>query len=483
MAYRDLRHFIDTLAQRGELRRITEPVSPDLEITEITDRVTKAGGPALLFENAESPSGWPVLINAFGSETRVKLALEQDDLDTIASEILFLVEEARPQNLLEKIKLLPRLKRLADLFPKTVSKAPCQEVVLTGDEVDLTRLPILTCWPGDGGPFITLPLVTTRHPETGGRNLGMYRLQVFDRNTTGMHWHTHKGGAQHFRVAEARGERLEAAVAIGPDPAVTYAATAPLPEDLDEYLLAGYLRQKPVELVKCQTVDLEVPANAQIVLEGYVEPGERRTEGPFGDHTGYYSPADDYPVFHVTALTHQRAPIYQTTIVGRPPMEDAFLGKVTERLFLPLIKKQLPEIRDLHLPVEGVFHNLALVSIDKRYPGHAQKIMHALWGMGQMMFTKMILVFDAEVDVQNIGEVLWRLGANVDPVRDVLLTRGPLDVLDHAADRPCVGGKMGIDCTRKWPEEGFPRAWPDVIEMDPAVKSRIDQVWSRLGLE
>lgn len=482
MAYRDLRHFIDTLAQRGELHRVTEPVSPDLEITEITDRVTKAHGPALLFENVKSPSGWPVLINAFGTTARAKLALEVDDLDTIAAEILFLVEEARPQNLMEKIKLLPKLKRLADLFPKIVNKAPCQEVVLTGDQVDLTRLPILTCWPGDGGPFITLPLVTTRHPQTGGRNLGMYRLQVFGPNETGMHWHTHKGGAQHFRVAESAGRRLEAAVAIGPDPAVTYAATAPLPEDLDEYLLAGYLRKKPVELVKCRTVDLEVPANAQIVLEGYVEPGERRTEGPFGDHTGYYSPADDYPVFHVTALTHQKTPIYQTTIVGRPPMEDAFLGQVTERLFLPLIKKQLPEIRDMRLPVEGVFHNLALVSIDKRYPGHAQKIMHALWGMGQMMFTKMILVFDAEVDVQNIGEVLWRLGANVDPVRDVLLTRGPLDALDHAADRPCVGGKMGIDCTRKWPEEGFPRDWPAVIEMDPAVKSRIDQIWTRLGL-
>ncbi|MBU1740309.1 MAG: UbiD family decarboxylase, partial [Proteobacteria bacterium] len=307
MAYQDLRHFIDTLAQRGELRRISQPVSPDLEIAEITDRVTKAGGPALLFENVQSPSGWPVLINAFGTPARAKLALEVDDLDTLAGDIMYLVEEAKPQNLIEKIKLLPRLKRLADLFPKTVKRAPCQEVVLTGDEVDLTRLPVLTCWPGDGGPFITLPLVTTRHPRTGGRNVGMYRLQVFDRHTTGMHWHTHKGGAQHFRVAEAAGRRLEAAVAIGPDPAVTYAATAPLPEDLDEYLLAGYLRKKPVELVKCRTVDLEVPANAQIVLEGYVEPGERRIEGPFGDHTGYYSSADDYPVFHVTALTHQAA--------------------------------------------------------------------------------------------------------------------------------------------------------------------------------
>jgi 4-hydroxy-3-polyprenylbenzoate decarboxylase len=482
MAYRDLNEFIDRLEVAGELRRITEPVSPVLEITEITDRVSKAGGPALLFENVKSPSGWPVLINAFGTVARARLALEVDDLDALAADIMFLVEEARPQNLLEKIKLLPRLKRLADVFPKRVSRAPCQEVVLTGDEIDLTAWPVLTCWPGDGGPFITLPLVTTRHPETGGRNLGMYRLQVFGPTETGMHWHAHKGGAQHFRVAESRDERLEAAVALGPDPAVTYAATAPLPEDLDEYLLAGYLRKKPVELVKCVSVDLEVPANAQLVLEGYVEPGERRIEGPFGDHTGYYSPADEYPVFHVTALTRRAAPIYHTTIVGRPPMEDAALGKITERLFLPLIKKQLPEIKDMNLPVEGVFHNLCLVSIDKRYPGHAQKIMHALWGMGQMMFCKMIWVFDAEVDVQDLSEVIWRLGANLDPVRDALLTRGPLDVLDHASDRPAYGGKMGLDCTRKWPEEGFPRDWPAMIEMDPAVKGRIDGLWSRLGL-
>ena len=483
MAYDDLTEFMGVLEERGQLRRVSEPVSPELEITEITDRVSKRGGPALLFENVKSPSGMPVLINAFGSLDRIKLALEVDDVDTIVDEILFLVEEAKPQNLIEKIKLLPKLKPLAAVFPKTVRKAPCQEVVLKGDDVDLTAWPVLTCWPDDGGPFITLPLVITKHPETGGRNLGMYRMQVFDRNTTGMHWHMHKGGAHHYRVAERLNRRLDVSVAIGPDPAVTYAATAPLPEDLDEFLLAGYLRKKPVELVKCVTNALEVPANSQLVIEGYVQPGERRREGPFGDHTGFYSLADDFPVFHVTCVTGRRQPVYPTTIVGRPPMEDAYLGKITERLFLPLIKKQLPEIVDMHLPVEGAFHNLAFVAIDKRYPGHASKIMHSLWGLGQMMFTKMILVFDKDVDVQDVGQVLWRLGANVDPGRDVLITRGPLDVLDHASDLPGLGGKMGVDCTRKWPEEGFAREWPDALEMSPEVKRKIDGLWGRLGLD
>lgn len=482
MAYRNLQHFMEVLERQGELVRITEPVSPYLEITEITDRVCKRGGPALLFENVPGYD-MPVLMNAFGSLHRMRLALEVEDFAEISQELLSFLEAEAPDTLFKKLKLIPKLRRLANIFPRTVSKAPCQEVVYQGDEVDLTNLPVLHCWPQDGGPFITLPVVITHHPETGRRNVGMYRLQVYDRNTTGMHWHRHKGGAQHYRVAEARGERLPVAVAIGPDPAVTYAATAPLPEDIDEILFAGFLRQEPVDLVPCVSVPLQVPANSQVVLEGYVEPGERRIEGPFGDHTGYYSLADEYPVFHVTALTRRRQAVYPATIVGRPPMEDCFMAKATERIFLPLIKKTLPEIVDLNLPVEGVFHNLAFVSIDKRYPGHARKVMHALWGLGQMMFTKIILVFDKEVDVQDISQVLWRLGNNVDPRRDVVFVDGPVDALDHASPLPHYGSKMGIDCTRKWPEEGFTRPWPEVIEMDPEVKRRVDELWPKLGLK
>ncbi|HZE22256.1 MAG TPA: menaquinone biosynthesis decarboxylase, partial [Desulfobaccales bacterium] len=396
MAYRNLQEFIARLEQAGELERLREPVSPDLEITEITDRVCKQGGPALLFEEVPGYA-MPVLMNAFGSMRRMGLALEVDSLDDIAGELLNFME-AEANTLIKKLKLIPKLARLGRMFPKEVSKAPCQEVVLTGDDIDLRQLPVLTCWPEDGGPFITLPVVITQHPETGKRNVGMYRLQVYDAKTTGMHWHAHKGGAQHYRVAEARGEGLPVAVAIGPDPAVTYAATAPLPEDIDEILFAGFLRNEPVEMVPCVSQPLSVPAQSQIVLEGLVPPGERRREGPFGDHTGYYSLADDYPVFHLTAITRRRQPIYPATIVGRPPMEDCFMAKATERIFLPLIKKTLPEMVDLNLPVEGVFHNLAFIAIDKRYPGHARKVMHTLWGLGQMMFTKIIVVFDKEVD-------------------------------------------------------------------------------------
>jgi 4-hydroxy-3-polyprenylbenzoate decarboxylase len=383
---------------------------------------------------------------------------------------------------MKKLKLLPKLARLGRMFPREVSKAPCQEVVFTGEEVDLGQLPVLTCWPDDGGPFITLPVVITQHPDTGRRNVGMYRMQVYDARTTGMHWHAHKGGAQHYRVAAAKGAALPVAVAIGPDPAVTYAATAPLPEDIDEILFAGFLRGEPVDMVPCVTQPLKVPAESQMVLEGYVQPGERRREGPFGDHTGYYSLADDYPVFHVTALTRRRTAVYPATIVGRPPMEDCFMAKATERIFLPLIKRQMPEIVDLNLPVEGVFHNLAFISIDKRYPGHARKVMHAIWGMGQMMFTKIIIVFDREVDVQDLSQVLWRLGNNVDPKRDTVFAEGPVDALDHASPLPHFGSKMGIDATRKWPEEGFTREWPPVIDMDPEVKRKVDELWPKLGL-
>ncbi len=482
MAYQSLQHFIQVLERQGELVRIAEPVNPYLEITEITDRVCKSGGPALLFEKVPGYD-MPVLMNAFGSLKRMCLALEVGELSEIAADLLTFLEAEAPDTLIKKLKMIPKLRRLANIFPKTVSKAPCQELIFQGGEVDLTQLPVLHCWPLDGGPFITLPAVFTHHPGTGRRNVGMYRLQVYDKNTTGMHWHRHKGGAQHYRVAEARGERLPAAVAIGPDPAVTYAATAPLPEDIDEIIFAGFLRQEPVDMVPCVSVPLQVPANSQIVMEGLVEPGERRLEGPFGDHTGYYSLADEYPVFHLTALTRRRQAVYPATIVGRPPMEDCFMGKATERIFLPLIKKTLPEIVDLNLPVEGVFHNLAFVAIDKRYPGHARKVMHALWGLGQMMFTKIILVFDKEVDVQDLSQVLWRLGNNVDPRRDAVFADGPVDALDHASPLPHYGSKMGLDCTRKWPEEGFSREWPEVIDMDPEIKRKVDELWPKLGLK
>ncbi|NIA08680.1 MAG: menaquinone biosynthesis decarboxylase [Nitrospiraceae bacterium] len=482
MAYSDLQDFMKRLDKQGELVRIKRPVSPILEMTEITDRVSKAFGPALLFENV-SGFNMPVLTNAFGSYRRMSMALEVSDLDSLGEEVMDFMEVEAPDTLFKKLQMIPRLKRMGMAFPKMVSKAPCQEIVYRDEDIDLTRLPILQCWPKDGGRFITMPLVFTRHPETGIRNVGMYRMQVFDERTTGMHWHAHKGGAQHYRVAERLGKRLEVAVAIGPDPAMTYAATAPLPEDLDEVIFAGFLRRHPVELVRCMTVDMEVPASSQICLEGYVDPGERRTEGPFGDHTGYYSLPDQYPVFHVTCMTLRRDAIYPATIVGQPPQEDCYMAKATERIFLPLIKKTLPEIIDMNLPIEGVFHNIAFISIDKRYPGHARKVMHALWGLGQMMFCKIICIFDREVDVQDISQVLWRLGNNIDPRRDIAFTDGPVDVLDHAAALPCYGSKMGIDCTTKWPEEGFTRKWPDVIEMDPEIKTKIDTLWPRLGLK
>ncbi len=482
MAYSDLQEFVKRLEKIGDIKRIKQPVSPELEITEITDRVCKMHGPALLFENVPGYK-MPVLMNAFGSFKRISLALEVPNLDSLGQEILDFIEAEAPDTLIKKLKMVPKLKRMANAMPRMAKKAPCQEIVLKGEEVDLGILPVLKCWPEDGGPFITLPVVFSRHPETGIRNVGMYRMQVYDKNTTGMHWHTHKGGAHHYRVAERLGQDLPVAVAIGPDPAMTYAATAPLPDDIDEVLFAGFLRESPVELVKCVTVDLEVPATSQIVLEGLVKPGERRIEGPFGDHTGYYSLADEYPVFHVTCMTMRRDAIYPGTIVGQPPQEDCYMAKATERLFLPMIKKTLPEIIDMNLPMEGVFHNLAFISIDKRYPGHARKVMNALWGLGQMMFCKIICIFDREVDVQDLGQVLWRLGNNIDPRRDIIFTDGPVDALDHASPLPHYGSKMGIDCTRKWKEEGFERQWPDVIKMTEEVKRKVDSIWKKLGIE
>ncbi len=481
MAYKDLRDYLSKLEKLGELARIKVPVDPNLEITEIADRVVKKGGPALLFEKVKG-SPFPLVINLFGTPKRMKLALGEDDLEEIGREMVDIIEPELPTSLVDKLKALPKLKKMADFIPKRVKTGPCKEVILKGDEVNLLELPATKCWPLDGGPFITLPLVFTKDPETGTRNCGMYRMQVFDEKTTGMHWHVHKDGARHYLKAERRGEPLEVAVTLGCDPATIYAATAPLPPDMDEMLFAGFLRKAPVEMVKCETVDLEVPARAEFVLEGYVKPGERRMEGPFGDHTGYYSMPDLYPVFHVTCITRRKEPIYPSTIVGKPPMEDCYIGKATERIFLPLMKKQLPEIVDMNLPVEGVFHNLAIVSIDKQYPGHARKVINALWGMGQMMFTKMIIVVDSWVNVHDWSEVVWRMGNNVDPARDVIITQGPVDVLNHASPLPNFGGKMGIDATKKWKEEGFEREWPPDIEMSQKIKELVNRRWKEYGL-
>jgi 4-hydroxy-3-polyprenylbenzoate decarboxylase len=482
MAYSDLREFIRALDRHGELKRITFEVDPVLEITEFADRAVKQGGPALLFEKPKG-SSMPVLINAFASMRRMELALEVSSIDEIAGRISELVQMEVPQGLLGKLKMLPKLADLGHFFPKTVSSGPCKEVILR-DGFSLFDLPVLHCWPKDAGRFITLPLVFSRHPETGKRNCGMYRMQVYDERTTGMHWQTHKHGAEHYRrlAAGGRRARMDVAVAIGSDPATMYSAVLPLPPDLDEMMIAGFLRRKPVEMVRCETCDLEVPANAEIVLEGYVELGELRTEGPFGDHTGFYSLEDDYPVFHVTCLTRRNNPIYATTIVGPPPMEDFYMGKAIERIFLPLMRLQLPEIRDIAMPAEGVFHNLMLVAIRKSYPGHARKVMHAIWGLGQAMFTKCIVVVDEDVDVQNVREVAWKALNNIDPERDIEFVHGPVDSLDHASRLPNFGSKMGIDATRKWREEGFTRPWPDVIEMTAEVKRRVDELWRKAGL-
>jgi 4-hydroxy-3-polyprenylbenzoate decarboxylase len=474
----DLAGFVAAVDKRGWLSRVTEPVNPDLEIAAVTDLACKSpgGGPALLFEQ---PTGFdmPVVTNLFGSMARISLALGVSSLDQLAREIGEMMTPVMPAGLIDAVKMVPKLGRLRDLMPKTVKDAPCQEVVKLDGSLD--ALPILRTWPEDGGRYITFPLVITKDPETGVRNIGMYRMQVFDGRTTGMHWQQHKGGAQHHRVAERMGRRLEVAVAIGAEPALCYAATAPMPEGLDELLLAGFLARRRIELVRARTVDLEVPAAANIVLEGYVEPGERRREGPFGDHTGFYSLADDFPVFHLTCLTLRRKPIYHTTVVGIPPQEDVYLGKATERIFLPVLQKTLPEIVDMNFPPEGIFHNLVLISIDKRYPGHARKVMHACWGLGQMMFSKMIVIVDKDVDVQDLRQVAWIVGTHVDPQRDIQFTRGPMDDLENASDLPAYGSKMGIDATRKWPSEGFTREWPARVVTTEEAGRRALEIWNR----
>lgn len=482
--YADLRDFVRKLEKEGELKRIQGEVDPVLEVAEITDRVSKKMGPALLFEKVKG-SRYPLLINAFGSYRRMALALGVESLEEVAARLEELLDTSPPQGILEKVRMLPKLAELASVGPKTVRSGPCQEIVKR-ENFSLLEFPIIQCWPQDAGRFITMPLVFSRNPETGKRNCGMYRMQVFDGTTTAMHWQTHKHGAQHFREARRLGtgsdRKLEVAVAIGSDPAVVFSAIVPLPDDLDEMMFAGFLRRKPVEMVPCKTVQLEVPAHAEIVLEGYVNLDELRVEGPFGDHTGFYSLADHYPVFHLTCVTHRKEPIYETIIVGKPPQEDCYMGHAVERIFLPLIRKQLPEIIDMHMPFEGIFHNLMLVSIRKRYPGHARKIMSAIWGLGQAMFCKCIIVLDEGANLHHYGEVLWRTLNCIDPERDIQFTLGPVDSLDHSSRLPNFGSKMGIDATRKWPEEGFQRAWPDQIVMSDEVKRRVDEMWKDLGL-
>jgi 4-hydroxy-3-polyprenylbenzoate decarboxylase len=482
MAYTDLREFVGALEKNKELKRISFEVDPVLEITEFADRSVKNGGPALLFEKPKG-SRVPVLINAFASEPRMQLALEVDSVNDIAGRISEFLEMRMPEGIIGKLKMLPKLAEVGAFFPKIVSGGPCKDVIRR-DDFSLDYFPILKCWPQDGGRYVTLPMVFSKNPDTGKRNCGCYRLQVFDERTTGMHWQTHKQGAEHYRRMNALGQtkRMDVAVAIGADPATMYSAILPLPPDLDEMMIAGFIRQKPVEMVKCETVDIEVPAQSEIVLEGYVELGELRREGPFGDHTGFYSLEDDYPVFHITCITHRKDPIYATTIVGPPPMEDFFMGKAIERIFLPLMRLQLPEVRDIAMPAEGIFHNLILVAIRKSYPGHARKVMSAIWGLGQAMFSKVIVVVDEDVDVQNTREVAWKALNNIDPERDIQFVMGPVDSLDHASRLVNYGSKMGVDATKKWPGEGFTRPWPDVIRMPEEVRRKVDEMWKRAGL-
>jgi 4-hydroxy-3-polyprenylbenzoate decarboxylase len=473
----DLRDWIALLEREGELVRVTAEVDPRLEITEITDRTVKAGGPALLFEHPKG-SQHPLLINQFGTERRMCLAFGEPSLDAVGRKLEDVLEMQPPQGLVEKVKGLKKLKSIADSMPRSVRSGPCQEVVLTGEEIDLALLPIQHCWPGDPAPFITLPAVITRDPRTGTRNVGMYRMQVVDRRTTFMHWQIHKDGRMDYLAADGR---LDVAVALGLDPVSAYSASAPLPKNVDELMLAGFLRGEPVELVKCRTNELEVPARAEIVLEGYVERGDEGVEGPFGDHTGYYSPPESFPVFHLTAMTMRRDAIYPSIVVGKPPAEDAWLGKATERIFLPAIRMSVPEIVDYDLPVAGAFHNCVIVSIRKAFPGHARKVMHAIWGLGLLSLAKSVVVVDDWVDVHDYEEVFFRVCANVDPKRDVLLSEGPLDHLDHAPTLQFYGGKLGIDATHKGPAEGT-REWPAEIEMTPEVRDLVTRRWAEYGI-
>lgn len=490
MALDNLRSFIEAIDAAGDLVRVRRPVSVDREITEIADRCMKSpgGGPALLFEKpvltTGAPSPHPVAVNLFGSERRMSLALGVTRLDEIGERIAQLLNLKVPDGLLGKLALLPKLAEIAKFPPRSAGgRPPCQEIVQRGADVDLTRLPVPICWPQDGGPYITLPQVVTRDPSSGVRNVGMYRVQVLNRNELAMHWQRHKVGAAHWREVAARGETMPVVIVLGGDPASIYAASAPLPPTIDEYLFAGFLRKEPVRLAQALTSDLEFPAEAEIVIEGFIDPREALVmEGPFGDHTGFYSLADLYPKVHVTAVTTRAQPVWPHTIVGRPPMEDYWLGHATERIFLPLLKLTLPDVVDLHMPAEGIFHNLVLVSIDKQYPGQAYKVMNGLWGQGLMSLAKVIVVVDKDVNVRDPKEAWWVALNHIDPERDVRFSMGPIDVLDHASRGFTFGSKMGIDGTRKWKEEGFTREWPDKIEMDPATKARVDAMWRELGI-
>jgi 4-hydroxy-3-polyprenylbenzoate decarboxylase len=516
LPFDDLRQWIAALDRAGELKRIQTEADPILEIAEIADRASKSsdakgarGGPALLFQNVKGHPGSQLLINQFGSETRMKLAVGVNSYDEIAARIRVFMDVKSPQGFLDKLKMLPLLTEAGKFFPRTVPTGPCKEVIQR-ENFSLLDFPVLQCWPKDAGRFITLPCVTTRDPKSGKRNLGMYRMQVYDERTTGMHWQRQKVAAEHARERMraavdgksaavdlmarssggsvlAEGERpsgkMEVAVAIGTDPAVTFSAIVPAPPEIEEYLIAGFLRGAPVDLVKCETVDLEVPASSETVLEGYVNLDELRSEGPFGDHTGFYSLEDLYPVFHVTCVTHRKDPIYATTIVGKPPQEDAYMGKAVERIFLPLMKLTIPELLDVNLPIEGVFHNLMIVSIKKSYPGQARKVMNAIWSLGQAMFTKCIVVVDEDVDVQDLADVTLKVLNHIDPERDIQFMLGPVDSLDHASRLPNYGSKMGIDATRKWASEGFSRPWPDEIVMDAKTKALVDGKWQALAKE
>jgi 4-hydroxy-3-polyprenylbenzoate decarboxylase len=507
MAFDSFQDFLTALEHAGELRRISRPVATELEITELADREMKksGGGQALLFEKPTvngQPSPFPLAINTLGSHRRMAFSLGLNSMDEAAAELASLIKAKPPTGFRETVKLLGTALDLRHARPKSVKSGPCQEVIhkfdapptrtepwppapniglstLNPQPSTLLNLPIQKCWPLDGGRFITLPCVVTRDPDTGERNVGMYRVQIYDDRTTGMHWQLQKVSARHGRRYYETGTRMPVAIFLGGDPVFAFAATAPLPDGLDEFMLAGYLRKKSVELVKCETNDLEVPANADFVIEGYIDPKEPlREEGPFGDHTGYYTLPEPYPVLHVTAITHRKSAVYPATIVGRPPMEDFYIGSASMKLFLPIFKMNFPEIVDIALPAEGVFHNLVFVSIKKTYPMQAYKIMHGLWGMGQMMFTKYLVVVDADVDVHNTSEVLFRLCANTDPQRDSIFTKGPADVLDHATTEIAIGSKLGIDATHKLPGEGHTRGWPPLIKMDEAVKAKVEKFFN-----
>jgi len=491
MALDSLRDFISAIDAAGDLRRVVQPVSTALEITEIADRCMKSpgGGPALLFTQptlgSGVPSRYPVAVNLFGSEQRMALGLGVARLDEIGERIADMLHLKVPDGLLGKLAMLPRLAEMAKFPPRSGrDRPPCQEVVIRGDDIDLSQLPVPICWPEDGGPYITLPGVITRDAATGTRNVGMYRIQVTGRHEVAMHWQRHKVGAAHWRGMAERGEVMPVAIVLGGDPASIYAASAPLPPSIDEYLFAGFLRREPVRLAKAVASDLEVPAEAEIVLEGFIDPAEPLVlEGPFGDHTGFYSLADLYPKVHITALTMRSEAIWPHTIVGRPPMEDYYLGHATERIFLPLLQLTLPEVVDYHMPAEGIFHNLVFVSIDKQYPGQAYKVMNGLWGQGLMSLAKVIVVVDRDVNVRDPKEAWWVALNHIDPERDVRFTMGPIDVLDHSSRGFSYGSKMGIDATKKWKEEGFSRDWPDRIVMDAATKARVDAMWKELGIE